>query len=121
MVLRDGSAAIRSPTPHLREEIDVTIELRCKDLGIADCDWTATGETPADVLEQAVAHLEDDHGLAMPEPEAILEGELTQQPFAPELDKATRTVVVRMQEALDIVPPDTPTDASPAIGKLTPR
>jgi hypothetical protein len=30
-------------------------------------------------------------------------------------------VVVRMQEALDIVPPDTPTDASPAIGKLTPR
>jgi predicted small metal-binding protein len=99
----------------------MAIELSCKDLGVVDCDWTVKGETPADIVEQAVKHLEDRHGMEMPEPETILDGKLTDQPFESGVDQAVRVVVQRMQEALDIARPDTPTDAAPAAGKVTPR
>jgi predicted small metal-binding protein len=99
----------------------MAFELNCKDIGVKDCDWTAKGETPADVVEQAVAHLEDDHSLEMPEPETILEGKLTDQPLKSDVDESVRTVVERIQQELNIVPPDVPTDAAPAAGKVTTR
>ena len=99
----------------------MAIELNCRDLGVADCDWTAKGETPADVVEQAVEHLRKDHDLKMPEPEMIVEGRLPEEPLESEPDEAVEMVVKRMWEELDITPQDAPPDAEPAIGKVTTR
>jgi predicted small metal-binding protein len=35
--------------------------LACKDIGISECDFVASGETIHDVLEQMVDHIEDCH------------------------------------------------------------
>ncbi|MGC9335232.1 MAG: DUF1059 domain-containing protein [Anaerolineae bacterium] len=99
----------------------MALELHCKDLGVANCNWTAEGETPADVVEQVVEHLEKEHGIDMPEPETILEGKLTDQPLQPDVDESVRIVVNRMQEALGIVPLDVSTDVTEAVGKVPTR
>lgn len=105
----------------LRKEIDMAMELHCKDLGITDCNWMAKGETPADIVEQVVQHLEKDHGMDMPEPKTILEGKVTDQLLPVDVDDSVKMVVKRMQEALEILPLDVPTDAAPAISKVTTR
>ena len=99
----------------------MAIELNCRDLGVADCDWTATGETPEDVVEQAVEHLKKEHNIKMPDPEVIMEGKFSDDPLNSEASEEVRLVVTRMREELDIVPTDEPPDAEPAIVKVTTR
>lgn len=99
----------------------MAIELNCRDLGVADCDWTARGETPADVVQQAVEHLEERHDMEMPDPEIILEGRSPEEPLQPGVDEAVRIVVKRMWDELEITPQDAPPGAEPAIAKVTTR
>lgn len=81
-----------------------------EDLGIADCDFVAHGETPADVVEQVVEHLQDEHDIDMPDLDAILENEVE----AALLPESVRLVVARLQEALNISDAGTP-DVEPPL------
>ena len=99
-------------------------EVRCADLGIADCDYVARGETAKAVVDQMVEHLEDEHGIEMPDSEIILGeypdiGNLIKtlgRIFSGEPDEETRLVVQRLREALDI---HTTGDASLGMGGTT--
>lgn len=51
------------------------ISLSDRELGIANCDYVATGETVGDVVEDMVEHLEDEHDVDMPSVESILDAE----------------------------------------------
>lgn len=49
------------------------MEINCSDLGIADCTYTAYGETAGDAVEDMVEHLRAEHDLNMPDADEILE------------------------------------------------
>jgi predicted small metal-binding protein len=49
------------------------MEIKCSDLGIADCSYTAHGETPGEAVEAMVKHLRREHHLDMPDAEDILD------------------------------------------------
>lgn len=100
------------------------IEVRGEDLGIADCDFVAQGEDAKTVVDQMVAHLEDEHDIDMPDAEVIL-GDYPDIPnliktlervFSGEPDEETQMVVRRLREALDI---HTMGDASVGTGQAT--
>lgn len=99
----------------------MTIELSGKDLGIADCDWSASGETPADVVRQVVEHLRQEHDIDMPSAEAIIEGKATEEPIMKSADETVRLVVRRLHADLDLPSPDTGTETRPAVRKVTGR
>lgn len=99
----------------------MTISLACADLGIQDCDWVVSGETPAEVVEQVVRRLRKEKGIKMPDPEAILEGDLTEDPLDDGIDEAAATIVRRLYEELDIQRLRGPADAAPAVGWLLDR
>ncbi|MGD8623912.1 MAG: DUF1059 domain-containing protein [Anaerolineae bacterium] len=86
----------------------MTIKLDCHELGIENCDWTASGETPAGVVEEAVAHLRQKHDLEMPDAEIILEGKVDDDPLLTTAPKPVRLIVERLKEKLDMVPPEEP-------------
>lgn len=46
----------------LQEEADMTRQLTCADV-TGDCEAVVTGETDEEILEQAVPHAEEVHGL----------------------------------------------------------
>jgi len=99
----------------------MTIELSGKDLGIEDCDWSASGETPADVVDQMVHHLRHEHDIDMPNTKAIMEGRVTDNPILEGVDGRVALIVRRMHAELDIPPSTDGTEAEPAIGQVTGR
>jgi predicted small metal-binding protein len=38
--------------------------LNCKDMGQADCEFVATGETKEEVMQKAAAHAMEKHGMS---------------------------------------------------------
>jgi predicted small metal-binding protein len=80
----------------------VTIKLNCHDLGIKNCDWVASGDTPADVVKEAVAHLRHEHGLDMPDAELIMEGKDDDDPIFTTASEAVQLVVKRLDEKLHL-------------------
>jgi predicted small metal-binding protein len=48
------------------------VELSCEEIGIADCDYVARGETAGDIVDDMVEHLEDQHDIALPDPDDIM-------------------------------------------------
>ena len=38
------------------------MEFKCRDVGF-DCNWTATGNTEQEIMQQAAVHAEQDHGI----------------------------------------------------------
>lgn len=48
------------------------VELSCEEIGIADCDYVARGETAGDVVDDMIEHLEDHHDIELPDPDAIM-------------------------------------------------
>jgi len=80
------------------------IRIHCSELGIADCDWVASGETPGDLVRDVVAHLGDDHGVDMPDAETILEGNYIEDPVMGDKDEGAAIIVRRLREALNIEP-----------------
>ena len=47
-------------------------EVSCEELGVIDCDFTARGDSPGEVLKKMINHLETTHDFDMPDPEEIL-------------------------------------------------
>jgi predicted small metal-binding protein len=73
-------------------------EVRCEQLGLVDCDFRAQGDTPGEVVEQAVEHLAKDHDMNLPDAESIVAGDYDSST----LPEQTRLVVQRLRRALDI-------------------
>jgi predicted small metal-binding protein len=99
----------------------MAIELSGKDLGVAGCDWSASGETPADVLEQLVDHLRHEHDINLPDAETILEGKAIEDLLMEGADEATELIVRRIYAELDMPSPDSEPDSQPAISQVTGR
>lgn len=99
----------------------MAIELRGKDLGVADCDWAALGETPVDVVQQMVAHLRQEHQIEMPSAEAILEGKATEEPMLEGTDETVRLIVERLHAELDMPSPEPRSESQPAVRQVTGR
>ncbi len=76
------------------------------ELGVEDCEFTATGEKIDVVLGQMVNHLRTEHGIDMPDVDVILEGKATGDPLG-EPDADVALIVRRLVEALNIEPPAT--------------
>ena len=84
-------------------------EIKGGDLGVVDCDYVARGEDAKAVVEDMVAHLEEEHDIDMPDPEVILdpdrkEGVLTKiaDALAGGRDRGTELLIQRLRTALDI-------------------
>ena len=97
------------------------LEVKCKsDLGIKGCDYAASGETPADVLEYLLPHLADTHNLPMPKADEIMNGK-SQSLLESNPDPGVDTVVRRLRQTLDIPAPDSLTEHRPTVGRLPNR
>jgi len=72
-------------------------ELKCEDLNVKDCDFVVRGDTPKDVIEQAVEHLREEHDISLPDAQRILDGKGIEH-----LEDQARLVAQRIREALDI-------------------
>lgn len=94
----------------------MTKRIECSELGIKDCDFSLSGETPADIVEKVVEHLRAEHDIDMPDAEVILAGKMRDDPLEM-VDPATALVITRLKEALNIVPPDGPEMPTPRVGK----
>ena len=82
----------------------MTKRIGCNELGIKDCDFTASGETAGDVVIEVVKHLRAEHDIDMPDTDVILAGKVSQDPTKKKVDPAVALVVDRLIEALNIVP-----------------
>jgi len=83
----------------------MTIELACTELGVEDCDFIASGETPGEVVTQFVEHLESEHDIDMPDVDSILKDKMTTDEFlGGGFDEDAIMVVRRLQEKLGIEP-----------------
>jgi predicted small metal-binding protein len=78
-------------------------KVKCSELGILDCDFTATGETAGDVVEQVVEHLNEEHDLDMPDADMILTGKVDEGTLKM-LKPAAVLVIERLTEALNLIP-----------------
>jgi predicted small metal-binding protein len=85
------------------------MKLTCKELAVKDCDLVAEGEAPADIVEQVVEHLQGEHGIDMPDVDAILTGITTgDELVASGFDKVAIVIVERLREKLGIEPDTAP-------------
>ena len=86
----------------------MTYQVSCAaDLGIEGCDFVATGDIPAEVLETLLPHLRSKHNLSMPDADAILSDNAWETPFVNgEAAGPVETVVRRLQRIFDV--PDEP-------------
>jgi predicted small metal-binding protein len=84
-------------------------EVRCEELGVADCDFVARGEDAREAAEAMVAHLEEAHDIDMPDVDVIVEVYPDRETFldklaqliTPDPDKETQLAVQRLRQALD--------------------
>ena len=90
----------------------------CTDLGIHNCDWTATGETAGDVVEEVVRHMRKEQKIDMPDAQAILEGDSWENPMDDTMDPAVVTIVQRLRERLNLRDTDTGADFDIAAGRV---
>lgn len=85
-------------------------ELSGEDLGVAGCDFVARGEAAGEVVELMVEHLQDEHGIDMPEPTVILDTYADEaslfaklaEVFGGDTDKQTELLVQRIREELHL-------------------
>jgi predicted small metal-binding protein len=54
----------------------MAVQVSCRQLGIQDCSFSASGATPGDVTREVVDHIRAQHGIDMPDARAIMEGDL---------------------------------------------
>lgn len=84
-----------------------------RELNVTGCTFVAEGETAADILQQMIEHLEEEHELQLPNAEAILSGKVEET----DLTHGSRLVLERIRERLDLTdkgsssPPSPPTVA----------
>lgn len=89
------------------------------DLGIEDCDFTASGDTAYDIVREMVEHVREKHGIDMPDAETILAGKVD-DPSLKTTDKASALIVQRMVEKLNITPGENPELAQSPIPRIPP-
>ncbi len=83
----------------------MAIELTCDELGVKGCDLTAIGDTPGEIVRQVVEHLESEHGIDLPDVDAILKETTIVEDFVDEgYDRDAIIVVRRLRERLGIEP-----------------
>ncbi len=73
-------------------------KLTGEQINVNGCTYTAEGDTPAEVLRKMVDHLADEHGIKLPDPEAILARNVDEA----RLDHGVRLVLERIRERLDL-------------------
>lgn len=79
----------------------MTFEVRGEeDLGVAECDLVARGETPAEVIEQVVKHFHEEHFVDLPDPDVLLQDQVDRSG----LPERKRLIVARLRETLGIGP-----------------
>jgi len=85
-------------------------EVSCENLGVVDCEFVAQGEDKKEVVTEMVSHLEEEHGLDLPDPDVILETYPDEETLIAKLaeifaggpDKETELIVNRLRNKLDI-------------------
>lgn len=60
---RAWAGYVRGPTPASDEGPEMTKQLRCADV-TGNCDAVVTGESDEEILEQAIPHAKEAHGMA---------------------------------------------------------
>jgi predicted small metal-binding protein len=98
----------------------MTREIKCSELGIEGCDFTASGEAAGDAVVEMVEHLRAEHDLDMPDAEDILAGDAGKDPFTLP-SPAAQLATERLRESLNIVPLEGPDLPTPAVGDLPSR
>ena len=89
------------------------VEVSCKELGIVDCTFSASGQTAGEVLEKMITHLRSEHDLDMPEAEEILSNPKKPEDLTlvvpeiwitrhPRMDEEVRLVTERLVEKLNL-------------------
>jgi len=73
-------------------------KLSGEDINVNGCTYVAEGNTPADVLRGMVEHLETEHGMDLPDVDAILSGTVDEK----RLDHGTKLVLKRLRERLEL-------------------
>lgn len=96
----------------------MTKRISCSELGVKDCEFTASGETVEDVVEEMVEHLRDTHDMDMPDADAIMTGKVGEGPLE-SMDDASGLVVQRMIEKLNILPDEESDLPKPTIGRTS--
>jgi predicted small metal-binding protein len=91
-------------------------KIKCSELGIKDCDYTARGETAGDVVTEMVEHLRSVHEMDMPDADVILAGEMSKDPLEV-VDPGLALIVERLRENLNLVAPEGPQTPEPTIGR----
>lgn len=76
----------------------MAVEIKCTQLGVADCGYVARGETTGDALEDMIEHLDEEHDVELPEPDAIIENRVDEDL----LDGEARVIVGRLQDQLNV-------------------
>jgi predicted small metal-binding protein len=94
----------------------MTIELSCSELGIHNCDWVARGATAGEVVEQVVQHLSRHQNINMPDPDAIVEGWVFDDPMDTP-DPEVATIVRRLREKLNLQGTEGTGDIGPLPGR----
>jgi len=94
----------------------MTKRIACRELGVENCNFTASGETAGEVVREVVDHLRVKHDIDMPDAGLILAGEVKED--SPEfVDPAAGLIAERLTEALGIVPTEEPaTRPEPSLG-----
>jgi predicted small metal-binding protein len=92
-------------------------KIKCSELGVRDCDFVAKGESAGEIVKEVVEHLRAEHDIDMPDTDAILAGEVGEDPVEV-VDKNVALIVKRLTTALNIVPPEEPEQPEPSIGTM---
>jgi predicted small metal-binding protein len=99
----------------------MTRELSGSALGVENCNYVARGEAAADVVEDMVEHLEDEHDIDMPDTEDIMQGIDVEDYVFDTGDPAAALIVRRMREILNIQDENVSDDLDPGLAKPLPR
>ena len=94
----------------------MAVQISCSDLGIQGCNFSATGETPGQVIREVVEHVQAEHNINLPDTNTILDGKIQVDYFGGN-DPGAEIIVKRLIEKLDTYPPSGPDLPAPSIGR----
>jgi predicted small metal-binding protein len=84
-------------------------EVRCEDLGLTGCDFTARALTPGEVIDQVAGHLKSRHDIHLPPTTAIMQG-IVDEDAQP---KSVQLIITRLRDLLQLSEVDHPPEPEP--------
>lgn len=75
-----------------------------KDLGVEDCTYVAKGDTVGDIIGQVKSHLEEKHGMDIPEKQAIIQNKVDRPLYTEKI----WLLIERLRERLKLADVDRP-------------